>query len=630
LKGFKGRLLRVNLSSGDIHVDKIFEEDARKYLGGRGLGSYILYEELESNVDPLGPDNKLVFMTGPLTGVAFPGNSRYCIVTKSPLTGGWGEAHAAGYFGPQLKWSGFDGIIFEGVAERPVYLWIHDGQADLENAAELWGKTTHETERELKRKLGQPQASVASIGPGGENLVKFAGVINDLNRAAARTGAGAVMGSKRLKAVVVYGTDRIVDVNDNEGLKSLARKLNEKLLNHEATMNMRRYGTAAMVLPLNELGVLPTKNFRFGVFDRAEAISGETISKTILKKNQTCYACSVGCIRITRVKEGPYAGDFNDGPEYETVAALGSLCLNGNLPSIAFANHLCNLYSLDTISTGNAIAFAMECYEKGVLTRDLADGIDMTWGNPSAIVETVEKIAYRKGLGDVLADGVRHAAKKLGQETEKWAVQVKGLEVAMHEPRGKKGLGLAYATSSRGAVHLDGDHDTYFERDNVLPELGIVKAMDRFAVEGKPLLAKKTQDLHSALNSIIMCRFVGWPPLPRPTTVTDLVNIVRYVTGWDFSVEELMTVGERAFNLSRAFNLREGLSRRDDDLPLRFREAMPTGSSANQTISEKVLAEMLDEYYELRGWNTQTGIPSKDKLQDLGLHFVVKELKALY
>ncbi|NIN53494.1 MAG: aldehyde ferredoxin oxidoreductase [Nitrososphaeria archaeon] len=628
MKGFRGQLLRVDLEKKVTKIEAISNEDAKRYLGGRGLGAKILYQELKPGIDSLGPENKLLFMAGPLVGVNFPGHSRYCVITKSPLTGYWGESHAAGYFGPQLKWSGFDGIILEGVAESPIYLWVHDGEAEIREAGHLWGKTTHETEAAVKKEVKQPAASVASIGIAGEKMVRFASIISDLNRAAGRTGVGAVMGSKRVKAIAVYGRNRSIEVADREGLRTLMRDVVKRLLLHEGAMNLKKFGTSAAVALNNQLGILPTKNFNMGFFEGAEVISGETMTETMLKSRQSCYGCPLACIRLVEVREGPYAGDFRDGPEYETLASLGSFCMNDDLASIAMANHLCNLHSLDTISTGVVIAFAMECCEKGIITEKDMGGISLSWGNGAAIIKMIEKITHREGVGDLLAEGVMRAAEKLGQGAQQYAMHVKGLEIPMHEPRGKKGLGLAYATSSRGAVHLDGPHDTSFERDNVIPELGIVKGLSRFALEGKAEITKKSQDLHSVINSLIICRFTSWPPY-RPVTVTDIVNITRYVTGWDFTVEELMKVGERGFNLSRVFNLREGATKDDDTLPQRFTKSMPTGASSGQTLPPDDLKEMLEIYYGIRGWDVETGVPTETKLRELDLNFTLADLKNL-
>jgi len=622
--GSTGKLLRVDLTRERIQQESITEKDVRLFFGGRGLGTKILYERLEPGIDPLGPKNLLLFMAGPIVGTMIPGNSRHCVMCKSPLTGGLGEAHAAGFLGPQIKFAGYDGIIVEGAAKSPKYIYVSDEGTEIQDASRIWGKTTHETEAIVKKEIRQPRASVASIGIGGENLVRYACVLSDLHRAAGRTGVGAVMGSKRLKALAVYGKKRVPVAKQAEAIK-LTKEITAKLLNYPAVQNLHKYGTAFGVPGLNAQGILPTKNFREGAFDGAAEISGEAMTARILKRAATCYACPVACIRVVEVKEGPYKGDFNDGPEYETVASFGSLLMNPNLESIAMANHLCNLHSVDTISVGVAIAFAMECYEKGILTKRDTGGLDLTWGNHGAVMRLIERIAKREGIGNVLADGVKRAAEKIGRGSEEFAVETKGLEIPLHEPRGKKGVGLSYATANRGGVHTECGHDTDFERANVVPELGIVKPVSRFSWEDKVDIIKKTQDLAAVSNSMILCRFTSFPTY-RPTTVTDLVNVVRYVTGWDFTVEEFMRVGERVNNLGRMFNAREGMRRKDDRLPKRFSEPLLKGTSEGQKIPPDELNRVLDEYYALRGWNKQTGVPTLEKLKELDLGFATKDI----
>jgi len=623
--GSTGKLLRVDLTKERIEQESISEQDVRLFLGGRGLGTKILYERLEPGIDPLGPKNLLLFMAGPIVGTFVPGNSRHCVMTKSPLTGGLGEAHAAGFLGPQIKFAGYDGIIVEGAAKSPKYIHVSDKGSEIRDARHLWGKTTHETESIVKNEIKQPRASVASIGIGGENLVRYACVLSDLHRAAGRTGVGTVMGSKRLKALAVHGRKKVPVAKEAEVIK-LTKEITAKLMNYPAVQNLHKYGTAFGVPGLNVQGILPTRNFREGAFDGAAEISGEAITAKMLKKAATCYACPVACIRVVEVKEGPYKGDFKDGPEYETCASFGSLLMNSNLDSIAMANHLCNLYSLDTISTGVAIAFAMECFEHGIITKKDTGGIDLTWGNHAAVMQLIEKIAKREGIGNLLADGVKRAAEKIGKGSEDFAVEVKGLEIPLHEPRGKKGVGLSYATANRGGVHTECGHDTDFEKANTVPELGLVKPVSRFSWEGKADIIKKTQDLAAVSNSMIICRFTGFPTY-RPTTVTDLTNVMRYITGWNLTIDEFMRVGERANNLGRMFNVREGVRRKDDRLPKRFSEPLLKGASEGQKIPKDEFDPVLNEYYELRGWDKETGVPKAEKLKELNLEFAIKDLE---
>jgi aldehyde:ferredoxin oxidoreductase len=622
LYGFRGKLLRVDLENEKIIDQTIPSDDYAQYLGGRGLGVKILYDELVPGIDPLGSENLLLFMAGPLQGAIIPGQTRYVAMAKSPQSNGLAEAHAAGNIGPEMKYAGYDGIIVQGISERPVYLWLHDGKAELRDADSLWGTTTHETEQLVKAEINAPRASVASIGVGGENLVKFACIMSDLSRAAGRTGVGAVMGSKKLKAVAIHGSKKAIPLANRELVVELSQEYSKRLLSNDGVMNMQKYGTPFGVPVLNASGILPTKNFQTGFFEGADKISGEAITRTMQKGVFGCMGCPVRCWRVVEVKEGKYKGDFNDGPEYETVASLGSLCLNDNLEAIAYANHLCNLHSIDTISTGNVIAFAMECYEKGLITDTDTKGIKLNWGDPDVMIEMIDHIARRKGFGNVLAEGVKPAAQTVGRGAEAFAVEVKGVEVPMHEPRGKKAVGLMYATAARGAVHTDAAHDTGFERPNVAPEIGLIKAYSRKDIEGKPKITVRAQDATAIQNSLVLCSFTSNITF-RPATIADYIKWLGAITGLEYDVCELMTVGERINNLARVFNVREGISRSDDYLPPRFATNMLSGASAEQTIPKQDLDKMLNEYYSLRGWDQKTGEPTAETLRRLGLEHTI-------
>jgi aldehyde:ferredoxin oxidoreductase len=629
--GYMGKILRVNLSKQKIIVEKLEEKTAKKYIGGRGLGAKILFNELKLSVDPLGPENKLVVATGVLTGIPFGGNSRYVVMAKSPLTGIWGEANASGFFGPELKRAGCDAIIIEGKANAPVYLWIHNGEAEIKDANHLWGKTTGETQEIIRNEVKDKNTRVACIGPGGEHLVKYACIMSDLNRAAGRTGMGAVMGSKRLKAIATRGTEKI-EFAEEKKLMELARIANKEVWGGSYGDLLYKYGTDGDLDDLNATGRLPTKNFGKSTFENAERITGETMAETILVRRKACYACPIACIRVVKTKK-PYVVDATyGGPEYETTAALGSLCMNDNLVAVAKANELCNKYSIDTISTGVAIAFAMECYEKGIITKKDTEGIDLTWGNHKAMIQLIEKIAYRKGFGDVLAEGVKRAAEKIGKGAEKFAMHIKGQEVPMHEPRGKKGLAISYATSNRGACHLQAEHDDIFEDEKWLcPEIGLDKTLthrDRLYLgKDKAKLVKIAGDLWALYDSLIVCKFTAYPE--GGIGIKRLAEIVANATGWDITINDLMTVGERAFNLCRAFNVREGITRKDDVLPERLMEPLPEGPYKGETISLNMLNRALDDYYEFRGWHKQTGIPSEKKLTELNLKYAAEELHRL-
>jgi len=629
--GYADKILRVNLSKEKILEDKLEEDVARKFIGGRCLGAKILFDEVKPETNPLGAENKLIIATGVLTGIPFAGNSRYVIMAKSPLTGIWGEANASGFFGPELKRTGYEIVIVEGKAKTPVYLWVHNGNAEIEDARHLWGKTTGEAQKIIREEIKDKMVRVASIGLGGENLVKYACVISDLNRAAGRTGMGAVMGSKNLKAIAVRGTEKIEFAHEKR-LMELIRMANKEVWEGVYGDLLHKYGTAGDLDDLDATGRLPTKNFRKSTFKGFDKITGETMAETILVKRGACYACPVACIRIVEAKE-PYTVDpAYGGPEYETAAALGSLCMNDNLVALAKANELCNKYGVDTISTGVVIAFAMECYEKGLVTKKDTQDIDLTWGNYNAIIQLIEKIVKREGFGDILAEGVKEAAKKIGKGAEKFAIHIKGQEVPMHEPRGKKGLGLSYATSNRGACHLQAEHDDIFEDERWLcPEIGLNKTItprDRlYFGKEKAKLVKIVGDLWALYDSLIVCKFTTYPE--GGIGVKRLSDIVAAATGWDITVNELMVVGERAFNLCRAFNIREGITRKDDILPTRLMEPLQEGPYKGEIISSDMLNKALDHYYEFRGWEKTTGIPTRRKLEELDLKYVADELEMM-
>lgn len=626
LYGTTGRLLRVNLTDGKIMTERLGEKTIKAFLGGKCLGAKILYEELEPGIDPLGQENKLIFAAGPITGAPFPGNSRHVVMAKSPITYGWGESHAAGFFGPELKFAGHDAIVIEGRAEKPVYLWIREGDGELKDAERLWGMETGEVQSEIRRETGDDKTRVAAIGPGGEKMVRYASVISDLYCAAGRCGMGAVMGSKRLKAVAVRGTER-VSIADEKTFRSLLKTARDEAMAGWG-QDLYNYGTDSGLESLSYSGRLPTKAFMKCTFDGAHRITGETLAKTILKRRETCPACPDAHYRIVETK-GRYITDPKyGGPEYETCASFGSLCMNDDLEVIAKANELCNRYSIDTIAAGISIAFAMECYERGILTKKDTDGIDLSWGNGDAIIGMIQKIARREGIGDVLADGVRKAAEKIGGGSEAWALTVKGAELPMHEPRGKKGMGLGYATSDRGASHLQVYHDDSFENAaNVAPEIGLDSSLiPQSRTETGPRkvkLVKICEDLVALYNSLVICRFVFYP---AGVSVGTFIGIFRSVTGWDASPGELLQVGERSFSLTRAFNAREGFTRKDDTLPPRVMQPLMEGPLKGEGYPRDVLENMLDLYYDYRGWDRRRGWPRREKLEELGLEWVAGDL----
>ena len=458
--GYNGKVLRVDLTTGRTWSEEIPSSVYRQYLGGSALASYFLLREVKPGADPLGPENVLVVMTSVINGTPISGANRYTMAAKSPLTGGFGEAEAGGWFGPELKAAGFDGIVVTGQSERPVYLYVHDGEAEIRDASAYWGKRSGEVQDGLEDELGDKRIRVLQTGPAGEKLVKFAAAVNQLKHYHGRGGLGAVMGAKRLKAIVARGKGR-VEAQDPEGRKRVLQWFKENYDREHDTMHL--HGTARGIPSLQADGILPTRNFREGNFEHALDISGQRMSETILTNQGTCYSCTVACKREVAVPELGVTPKHG-GPEYETIGAFGSLVGNGNLKQIALANQLCSEYVLDSISTGVVIAFAIECFEKGLLTRDDTDGLELSWGNVEAIVALVHKIANREGIGDLLAEGSARAAEKIGRGAEKLAMHVKKQELPMHEPRGKRGLVIAYATSPTGADHMEAPHDPTYER----------------------------------------------------------------------------------------------------------------------------------------------------------------------
>jgi aldehyde:ferredoxin oxidoreductase len=609
LYGYAGKVLRVDLSKSKLKNDVLGEDIARNYIGGSGLAAWILYSEVSAKTDPLSPENKIIFATGPLVGTIAPCSSHMVVCSKSPLTGIWGESHSGGHFPAELKFAGYDAIVIEGRSEKPVYLWINDDSVEIRGASDLWGKDIYETTDIIQEELRG--IKVACIGPSGENLSRIACILNDKYRAAGRTGMGAVMGSKNLKAIAVKGSKK-PEIANPETFNTVAEEVRELIKTFPGNDLRRAYGTAGSVTLCNHLGNLPTRYYKEGTYENAENISGETLTKTMLKNPYACFMCPIACGRMIEVKTGSYAGIVGGGPEYETIVSFGSLCLNDNLESTAKVNELCNRFGIDTISAGNAVAFAMECCERGWITKQ---ELDLKWGDHRGIVDLVEKIGRREGFGNVLADGVVRAAKKIGKGAEQLAVHVKGLEFPMHDPRSQKAMGLSFATSPRGAVHKP--CTAYIEVFNRgIRDLGIdPKKFDRFSIQGKAELTKIMGDLYSVYNSLVLCMF-AYPPGNDFLEAHHVSDLFSAATGFHIDAKELLKAGERIWNLQRLFNVREGISRKDDTLPARMLKESQTKGSAKGQIVE--LEPMLDEYYKLRGWDNM-GIPTKRKLEKLGI-----------
>jgi aldehyde:ferredoxin oxidoreductase len=620
-KGYNGKILRVDLERESIHVEEPQESLYCRYLGGGTLALYYLMKELKPKSDPLGPENVLIFAGSVISGTPAAGLSRFSVAAKSPLTGAFGEAEAGGWWIPELKFAGFDAIVIKGRANRPVYLWIHEGEAEIRDAGQLWGKYSKETQEEIRKELGDERIRIALIGPAGEKLVRVSCILNELKHANGRTGLGAVMGSKNLKAIAVRGKKRM-EVADEEAVRRLTKWLKDTY--EEPYFSIGNLGTSRVTTMLSEQGILPTLNFREGSFVEADAISGETMSKTILVRRGTCYGCFVRCKREVQVGEPYFVDPIYGGPEYETVAAFGSLCGIGDLKAISKANQLCNAYGLDTISMGGLISFAMECYEKGILTNKETGGLELRFGNVEAMMRMVEMIGKREGLGDTLAEGICPAAEKFGKGAEHFAIHVKGMPVPFHEPRGKAGVGLGYAVSATGPDHMEYPHDPFWATEPgiaLLRPLGIFEPVDVFDLGPKKIrIFVYLQQYWNLLNSLGICAFTAKPMGPQ--TLNGMVDYVKAVTGWETSLFDLLKVAERHANMSRIFNLREGLTAQDDTLPDRFFQPMEGGTLKGKKIDKEQFSKAIETYYEMMGWDPETGIPKKAKLAELDLDWL--------
>ncbi len=591
------RALRVNLTTGEVKEEIIDNDLVRKYLGGRGLASKILADEIDPNIDPLSEQNKLIFANGLLTGTAVPTAGRYMVVTKGPLTGTIASSNSGGFFGAELRKAGWSLVIVEGKAEKPVYISIKDSDVQIKDATHLWGKNTHETTDILLEEFGDDKAKVACIGPAGENLVKFAAVINDKGRAAGRTGVGAVMGSKNLKAIIARGSERIEVMDKATFMEAVKSKVDIIRKNPITGEGLPKLGTKVLDSIINQSGLYPTKNFQFGTFEYTEEVSGEAlVNKGYLKDNKACYACPIGCGRDVELP----TGKKGEGPEYESGWAFGADCGVKDLISVTEANFMCNELGLDTISAGTTLAAAMEMYERGYLPKeDLENGPELTFGSSEAIVYYLKKIAYREGLGDKLAEGSYRFCESYGHP--ELSMTVKKQEIPAYDPRGAQGHALEYATSNRGGCHVRG----YM----ISPEiLGVPEKLDPQTTEGKAKWVKIFQDLTAVIDSAGLCLFTSFA-----LGADDYVELINAGTGFGLSTDDMLAIGERIWNLERYFNLRAGISPKEDKLPDRFKEPLPDGA---QKGSFAHYEELLPEYYRLRGWNEDGTIP-EEKLKEL-------------
>jgi aldehyde:ferredoxin oxidoreductase len=606
LKGYTGTIVRVNLTAGKIDYQRIDETSVRKYIGGVGFAVKILWEETDSTTRPLSPENPLIFMTGPLTGTAVPSSSRHIVAGISPLTGIWGQSHAGGSWADELRHAGFDGVVVTGESSHPVYLWLKDGRAEIRDAGHLWGKDTFETAERVARETDE-KVSTACIGRAGERLVKLAGIMSDgqNGRAAARCGLGALMGAKKLKAIAVKGTLPLA-FHDEAGFKEGVRKLRESAVPRKPDESLE--DDVLFFKKYFEAGRIPVKNWSVGTYEPG-LVYPESLRES---KPMLCVHCPYGCCESYRVSSG------ERHMVWEAWGPLGTNCLIADVEAMQKAYNLCNRFGIDTISTGAVIAFAMECYEKGLISASDTDGIELTWGNKEAVVELVRKIGEREGFGELLGDGVKRASEHIGGLAVEYAMQVKGLEFPAHDPRSTSGFALEYATGCIGASHMEATGvrqiENAYERPNprTSPELGFPEALKRFDAEGKGRLVAKGQDFGCLLDSLTVCLFLSLDRWVQPSSYVRLINSA---TSWDMDLAEFLTIGERISNLKRMFNVRRGISRKDDTLPPRILTQKLSGGTRGHLPH---LGLMLNEYYAARGWSEE-GIPTGETLTRLGL-----------
>jgi aldehyde:ferredoxin oxidoreductase len=623
--GTTGKILRVNLSSGTIAVETLSEDFYRLYPGGKALAGYILLHELPPHTDPFAPENVLVIANGLLTGAPVSTATRYVVSARSPLTNAYGESEAGGFWGPELKMAGYEAIVIVGRAAQPVYLWVQEGQAEIRPAAHLWGQTTAAAQEMIRTELGDEKIRVLQIGIAGENLVRYAGITNDLRHFNGRNGMGAVMGSKNLRAVAVRGSQRYQTLaHDPESLLALGRKLAKGVRENAASWDLQVRGTPGLVEPLNAGGILPTRNFRQGAFEGMDALKWEAYEKQLLTARRSCYACAIRCKREVAVDGAPSP---YGGPEYETIGAFGPNCGIDDLQLIARANELCNATMLDSISTGATIAFAMECFEHELIGLEETGGLELRFGNGEVLLPLIEQIARRQGFGDLLAEGSLRAAEKIGGEAIFFAIQVKGQELAMHEPRGKYNVGMGYAISEIGADHLVVAHDPTlanpesFAFKSARP-LGITQAQPPRLLNEEKMQHFYTIERWVSLEKVIGYCFFG--PAPRSFILPEeVLASINAATGWEMDIEEALQIGERATNLARLFNIREGFSRKDDTLPERLFQGLENGALQGNALPRQDFEEALTALYRLKGWDPDTSAPTRQRLEALSLDWAI-------
>jgi aldehyde:ferredoxin oxidoreductase len=621
--GYAGKILEVDLTTGEIEKADLDEQDCHDFLGGSGLAAKIYLDRWPgADVDPLGPENLFIILTGPWTGTRVPGGNRFAACARSPLTGHWGEASCGGYFGPELKAAGYDGIIFTGASDKPVYLWINGDDVELRDAADLWGKDTYETTDTLieksKEETGK-KAKVAAIGPSGEKGVKFAAIVHDKHHIAGRTGMGAVMGSKNLKAIAVVGAGKKVEIADPDALKEWREKVMENYSESLVVESLNAFGTNANLEVGAMLGDVPFKNWQEGENDEILAkINGPTYSDDILVKAYACWACPIGCKRVIKIEEGPYPVPQGAGPEYETVCMLGSNLLNDDLASIAKGNEMCNRYGIDTITMGEVIAMVTECQEKGLLSEEECDGVAITWGDPDAMLKLIDMAASNEGFGARMAEGSRALSREIGGEAPDMAVQVRGLDLPAHDPRGFHGFALAYATSPRGACHC-ASMNLYLEQGSAppLPQIGLEGPWDEQSSVEKGYVTARAQELAQIFNSAVVCLFtsVSWQE-------DMLLTAINSVTGGGYDLDSFMKIGERIWFLKRGIQALFGSGGEDDIMHPRFYQAVEEGPHAGSVPDFEL---MKSEYYEYRQLDEEGRI-GRAKCDELGLGYLADKL----
>jgi aldehyde:ferredoxin oxidoreductase len=624
MNGYAGKVLFVDLTKGTIKEEAIPEKIYRDFVGGYGLGIRLLYERMKPKVDPLGPDNILGFVVGPCTGTTTPGSGRYGVVTKSPMTGTWTESNSGGTFGPDFKTSGFDGIFFSGISAKPVYLLVKDGKAILKDASSVWGKDTYETDDILHKELGDDKIKIACIGPSGETKSLMAGIVNEKGRIAARSGVGAVMGSKRLKAVAVKGGFQKVAIGNPDKLKAVREQYLADIKNSDMKKGLTALGTGGGVSFLVSIGDSPVKNWQLAGLDAmptANKLDSVNMNKYKID-SYGCFACPVRCGALLVQKDGPFAiPEEMHRPEYETLAALGNLCLNDNLESVIKATDICNRYGIDTISAGGAIAFAMECYDRGLITKKDTGGLELTWGNAEAVVALTDMIAKRQGFGAVLADGVGKAAEKIGKGSEEYAMAVRGRSLPYHDPRNAPAMGTVYISDANPANHNDAHGLCVLEAGGSMganPAFQVPKYTPYSDYDKKGPAYAVGAEYHQLLDSAGLCAlyYLNSPAPP-------VAELIAGITGWNFEWPEALKTSRRILTLRQAFNAREGITPDKVELPKRFKQPHTVGPATGVKIDFEALR---DGYFKTMGWDPKTGIPSKQALVDLGLDQLTKDL----